>query len=468
MLNADDTRGAAVLAQPASVSVAAPAGKRQTAEVKFALPAPKLWDLTHPNRYVAVTTLSGGGRCRAGSLRDAFRSADRSVSIAKEGLLPQRPARRDQRVSATTATWEPWVPPSTRRAFATPDRTPPADGLQRHAHQATTPPAPELLDLCDRMGMLVLDEAFDCWAHGKNSNDYHVLFAAWHAKDLRALVRRDRNHPCVIMWSIGNEIGEQGRQGPEHRARTGRHRAKRGRHPSRDRRVRPRGRRASTASTRRSMCSATTTNTASTRTFTRRTPANRSTAARRLSTLSSRGEYFSRSTTTRQNFQVSSYVLSYPRWASPPDPELEAEAREPYVAGQFVWTGFDYLGEPTPYNNDATNLLNFSDPAQKAKMAAEMQERWASCACPRAPRTSARSIWPGFPEGSVLLLAGGVAAGPADGAPAAALELARARGAGDTGDGVYLGRRGGAVSEWQVTGPEEAGRVHLSPALGRP
>jgi hypothetical protein len=72
------------------------------------------------------------------------------------------------------------------------------------------PPAPELLDLCDRWAVLVIAEAFDCWRRAKKPNDYHRLFDDWHGKDLRALVRRDRNHPCVIAWSTGNEIGEQG------------------------------------------------------------------------------------------------------------------------------------------------------------------------------------------------------------------------------------------------------------------
>ncbi|MBV9929222.1 MAG: beta galactosidase jelly roll domain-containing protein, partial [Acidobacteria bacterium] len=71
------------------------------------------------------------------------------------------------------------------------------------------PPAPELLDLADRMGLLVMDEAFDAWRRGKKKNDYHLLFDDWHEKDLRAFVRRDRNHPSVILWSTGNEIGEQ-------------------------------------------------------------------------------------------------------------------------------------------------------------------------------------------------------------------------------------------------------------------
>ncbi len=71
------------------------------------------------------------------------------------------------------------------------------------------PPAPELLDLCDRMGFLVMDEAFDCWAVKKMQADYHLDWGDWHARDLTDMVFRDRNHPSVIIWSIGNEIREQ-------------------------------------------------------------------------------------------------------------------------------------------------------------------------------------------------------------------------------------------------------------------
>ncbi|HTE10774.1 MAG TPA: glycoside hydrolase family 2 TIM barrel-domain containing protein [Chitinophagaceae bacterium] len=68
------------------------------------------------------------------------------------------------------------------------------------------PPAPAFLDACDRMGMLVIDEAFDMWADGKNDNDYHLYFNEWWQKDMESMVFRDRNHPSIIMWSIGNEI----------------------------------------------------------------------------------------------------------------------------------------------------------------------------------------------------------------------------------------------------------------------
>jgi beta-galactosidase len=70
------------------------------------------------------------------------------------------------------------------------------------------PPAPALLDACDRLGMLVIDETFDCWRLGKTPNDYHLYFEDWWQRDTAALIRRDRNHPSVIMWSIGNEIPE--------------------------------------------------------------------------------------------------------------------------------------------------------------------------------------------------------------------------------------------------------------------
>ncbi|MBQ8070340.1 MAG: glycoside hydrolase family 2 protein [Bacteroidales bacterium] len=71
------------------------------------------------------------------------------------------------------------------------------------------PPAPELLDLCDRMGFLVQDEAFDVWRKKKTTYDYSRFFGEWYRKDLEDFVKRDRNHPSVIMWSIGNEVLEQ-------------------------------------------------------------------------------------------------------------------------------------------------------------------------------------------------------------------------------------------------------------------
>lgn len=74
---------------------------------------------------------------------------------------------------------------------------------------AHNPPSPAFLAACDRLGMLVIDEAFDMWNYGKNPYDYHLYFKSWSAKDIEAMVTRDRNHAAVIMWSIGNEVPER-------------------------------------------------------------------------------------------------------------------------------------------------------------------------------------------------------------------------------------------------------------------
>ncbi len=71
------------------------------------------------------------------------------------------------------------------------------------------PPAPELLNMCDTMGLIVMDESFDMWRRKKTQNDYARFFDEWHERDLSDLIRRDRNHPSILMWSIGNEVLEQ-------------------------------------------------------------------------------------------------------------------------------------------------------------------------------------------------------------------------------------------------------------------
>jgi beta-galactosidase len=71
------------------------------------------------------------------------------------------------------------------------------------------PPSRDFLDACDRLGMLVIDEAFDCWEVAKNPDDYHLYFKDWWQRDLESMILRDRNHPCVILWSIANEVNER-------------------------------------------------------------------------------------------------------------------------------------------------------------------------------------------------------------------------------------------------------------------
>jgi beta-galactosidase len=219
------------------------------------------------------------------------------------------------------------------------------------------PPAPELLDLCDHMGILVMDESFDCWQKGKRPNDYHRLFNDWHEKDWRAELRRDRNHPCIILWSIGNEVPDQGTPaGPQLAAELTRM-------AHEEDPTRP-----TTAA-----CDHPTSGFDGFQTnldvfgynykpflYAKVHAANPGLpifGSETASCISSRGEYFYPVSTNKADgksgFQMSSYDLSAPYWATIPDTEFKGQDENPFVAGEFVWTGFDYLGEPTPY--DAPN-----------------------------------------------------------------------------------------------------------------
>jgi beta-galactosidase len=239
-------------------------------------------------------------------------------------------------------------------------------------------PAPELLDLCDRMGILVMVESFDCWAKGKTKNDYGVLFNDWHARDLRALVRRDRNHPSVIQWSIGNEIMELNEP-------VGIIIAKKLRdiiHAEDSTRTVTVGANSGSAGFSGFQNSVDVFGLNYTLAvypkFKAKNPEKSIIGSETSSCVSSRGEYVFPVSHDKSNgiglFQVSSYDLYAPDWGYLPDDQFKALDENPHVAGEFVWTGFDYLGEPTPFYSDMTNLLNFHNEADKAKMEKELKE----------------------------------------------------------------------------------------------
>jgi len=219
------------------------------------------------------------------------------------------------------------------------------------------PPAPELLELCDTMGFVVIDEAFDEWKSGKCENGYHTLFDEWAEKDLVAMIRRDRNHPCIIMWSIGNEIGEQRAEGGAEVAQF-----------LTDICHREDPTRPVTAALNQSddaikngladvvdvpgwnyKCQMY-------QKYREEHPEWVQYGSETESCVSSRGEYYfpvaEEKDVRRETLQVTSYDVADPGWGYPPDYEFKALEECPSMLGEFVWTGFDYLGEPTPYKEE--------------------------------------------------------------------------------------------------------------------
>ncbi|HZS03585.1 MAG TPA: beta-galactosidase GalB [Blastocatellia bacterium] len=373
-LGADGNRAGRAVASGTTAGLKLPANGSQTAETTIGVSNPKLWNLQKPVLYAAVTTVEQSGKVvdrdeTVFGIRTLRFDPDKGFFLNGELTRINGVCNHHDLGPLGTAV--------NARALERQIEILKEMGANaiRTSHN---PPAPELLELCDRMGMLVMDEAFDCWRRGKKRNDYHLLFDDWHEKDMRAMIRRDRNHPSVILWSIGNEVGEQ--RFPE-------------------------GQKVAAALTRIVHAEDTTRPATSgcnileagyngfQKTvdvfgynykpteygkFHAANPTIFLYGSETASCVSSRGEYFFPVTNDklqgRADFQVSSYDLYAPPWAQPPDWEFEGQDKFPFVGGEFVWTGFDYLGEPTPYNADVTNLLNFSSPAERERMAGELKE----------------------------------------------------------------------------------------------
>lgn len=211
------------------------------------------------------------------------------------------------------------------------------------------PPAPELLDMADRMGFLVMDEAFDCWDQGKNTYDYARFFTQWSTTDIGDMVSRDRNHPSIIIWSIGNEILD--------------------------------GDNATVAQSLISAVKAKDTTRVIGQAF---GSANPSAAVAPLedvvglnygpyaydsvhssnptwkffasetgSAVRSRNVYKTPITTnilTSSDNQCSSYDNSVAPWGNRAEDSWSAVNTHAFIAGEFIWSGFDYIGEPEPYS----------------------------------------------------------------------------------------------------------------------
>ena len=219
-------------------------------------------------------------------------------------------------------------------------------------------PAPELVEACDEMGMMLMAESFDGWRTPKVPNGYNKVFDEWAEKDLVNLLRHYRNNPSIVMWCIGNEVPDQwnGETGPKlsrflqdicHREDP----------------TRPvtQGMDAPDAVVNNNMAAVMDVPGFNYRPFKylqnyKKLPQQISLGSETASTISSRGVYkfpvVRRAMQKYDDHQASSYDVEHCGWSDLPEDNFIWHEDYPWSIGEFVWTGFDYLGEPTPYYSD--------------------------------------------------------------------------------------------------------------------
>jgi len=229
------------------------------------------------------------------------------------------------------------------------------------------PPAPELLDLCDKMGFVVMDEAFDMWLKEKTPYDYHLDFEAWHRRDLQDQVLRDRNHPSVFIWSIGNEVVEQWNKQDSSGLMIAGELAGivKKLDPTRPITAACNDQDPSNPLIKSGALDLIGYNYAQNKypDFPKTYPGKRFIATETVSALATRGSYDMPSdsirrwpvrwdipfTTGNADFSCSSYDNCSAPWGSTHEETWRIMKQYEFLSGMFIWTGFDYLGEPTPY-----------------------------------------------------------------------------------------------------------------------
>ncbi len=255
------------------------------------------------------------------------------------------------------------------------------------------PPAPELLNMCDTMGLIVMDESFDMWRRRKTQNDYARFFDEWHERDLSDLVLRDRNHPCILMWSIGNEVLEQWSSAEAdtltleqanlilnagHDAST---LAKDGEVSVQSLMTQHLAEIVKRYDTSRPITAGCNEPSPNNHLFKsgaidiigfnyhhqwvkdvpKNFPGKPFIFSESVSALQTRGFYMMPSDKiytapeqwwlpyTDPTYMCSAYDNMHASWSSTHEETWDVVKHTPYVGGQYIWTGFDYIGEPTPY-----------------------------------------------------------------------------------------------------------------------
>lgn len=180
-------------------------GDKATAEQVFELKNPTLWTLDSPALYQAVTEVSFNGKVvdqqtTTFGIRSIAYSADKGFLLNGEPIELKGGCMHHDNGPLGSAT----IDRAEERRVELMKKF--GFNAIRTSHN---PPSHQFLDACDRLGVLVIDETFDQWQRPKNPEDYNLYFDQWHQRDLETMILRDRNHPSIVFWSIGNEINER-------------------------------------------------------------------------------------------------------------------------------------------------------------------------------------------------------------------------------------------------------------------
>jgi beta-galactosidase len=318
---------------------------------------PKLWSVANPYLYKVITKISGAGISDTYTTPLGIRyfnfDADKGFSLNGKPMKILGVCEHHDLGSLGAAV--------NTRALERQLQMLKAMGCNgiRTSHN---PPAPELLDLCDKMGFIVMDEAFDCWEWQKVKYDYHLYFKEWHKRDLQDQVLRDRNHPSVIIWSIGNEIPQQGdtsalRLAPElagivRDLDKTRPITSANDNPGKGNKIIQSGAIDLIGYNYHEYDYAK---------FHDRYPGKKFIATETTSGLEMRGDYDMPSDSVRAwpsghpfvgnaDNSVSAYDNVRPPWGSTHEATWKVIKKYDFLSGLFIWTGFDYMGEPTPYS----------------------------------------------------------------------------------------------------------------------
>lgn len=365
-------------------------GEKQSISGSVTVNNPQLWGpppTQHPNLYVAVTSVYVDGEVidtyetRFG-IRSLVYDPDKGLLVNGEHIRIQGVNQHHDLGAIGTAF-------NVRAAERQLDTL--RDLGANAVRTSHNPPAPELLDLTDRLGFLVMDEIFDSWERNKTDNDFHLIFPEWHEPDLRAFMRRDRNHASVFAWSFGNEVGEQ--QTDEAGAAIGQ--SLRAMMHEED------ATRLTTASMNwakpempfpkaldflslnyqgegvRDAPAYAHLNGSRTPplygAFHDAFPEKLLLSTETAAAVSSRGTYIfpvtgeisapvnDTSGGDSALLHVSAYELYTSDFGSSADKVFAAQDAHPFVAGEFVWSGWDYIGEPTPYYDARSSYFGIID-----------------------------------------------------------------------------------------------------------